>query len=215
MDSHIFHEDGKGFLGGSQFSRLHHPVIEVRLVDDLSRMSHQLPDLAEDHRMFRVVLPDLFVLLTKLLSHCRYLCRQLSILRLHLLELLLIRPLCQFPKDIFGSAVVQGLVCSPGDVLKSVVLGLELLQLIMDLLEGVVRKIPSGMIHVLPRGLPARFGFRVRMRWRKGIRSPETRKRASGWWRRCFWKDEVAWSFRPGVHDFRLEFVCDLIRDYG
>ena len=148
--------------GGSRFSGLHHPVIEVRLVDDLSRMSHQLSDPAEDQRMFRVVLPDLFALLNQFMSHCRYRCRQQSILRVHQLKFLLIRPLRQLLEDIYGSVVVQGHVRSPGDVLQSVELGLELLQLIVDPLEGVFRKFPSGKIHVPPRGLSARSGFRVR-----------------------------------------------------
>ena len=108
--------------------------------------------------------------------------RQLSILRLRLLELLPVRPLRQLPEDIFGSAIIQGLVCSPNDVLQPEVLGLEILQPLVDPLEGVVRKIPSEKIHVQPSGLPAGCCLRVIMRgrWRRGVWPPDTRRRASG-----------------------------------
>ena len=147
--------------GGSRVSGFHHPVIEVRLVDDLSRMSHELPDPTEDHRLFRVVFPNFFALLTQLLSHGRHMCRQLSIFHLQLLELLPIRSLLQIPKDISDSAVVQGPVCSPCDVLQLVILGLKILQLIVDSFEGIVRKIPGGMVHVLPSGILIGSGFRL------------------------------------------------------
>ena len=119
-----FHEDGDGFPGGSQVSRLHQPVVQPRVVDDLSRMPKQFSNPAEDHRLLRVVLQDLLALLTQLLNHGRYLFVQVRVLRVHPVELLLVRLLRQLPENVSGSAVVQGLVCSPGDVLELEVLGM-------------------------------------------------------------------------------------------
>ena len=149
------------------------------LVDDLCRMPHQLPDPAKDHCLLRVVLPDFLALLTRLLSHGRYLRDEVSVFCLGLLELLLVRPLCQLPENIFGSAVVQGLVRSPGDVFQPEVLVLQILQPLLDVLEGISRKVLSGEIHVSPSGLPAGSCFRMIMRGRRGW-SLEDRRRISG-----------------------------------
>ena len=76
-------------------------------------MPNQFPDPAEDHRLLRVILPDLLPLLTQLLSHGRYLRVQVSALRFHLVELLPVRPLRQLLENVSGSTVVQSLVRSP------------------------------------------------------------------------------------------------------
>ena len=170
-------------LGGSWLSGCYHPVVQVGFVDDLRRMSYHFPDPAEDHRLLRVVLPDLLALLTQLLSHGSNLRGEVRVLRLYLLELLPVRSLCQLSEDVSESAIVQGLVGSPGDVLQPGVLVLQLLQPFMDPLEGIIWKIPSGEIHVPPRGLLALSGFRMRGRRRRrrvrGSWSSEGR-RASG-----------------------------------
>ena len=51
-------------------------------------MPNQFPDPSEDDRLLCVVLPDLLAFLTLILSHGRYLRVQVSILRLHLVEVL-------------------------------------------------------------------------------------------------------------------------------
>ena len=45
----VLHQDGKRLLGGGRIPYCHHLVVEMRLVDDLSRMAHQPPDRAEGH----------------------------------------------------------------------------------------------------------------------------------------------------------------------
>ena len=137
---------------------------------------------------------------------------EVCVFRLDLFELLLclvkrlpVRPLSQLLKDVSGAAVVEGFVCSPGDVLQLVVLQLEICQVNIHPLEGVIRKPPRGQIHVLPRDLslsPARSGNvrglkwttwrRRRMMWRgrrRRVCSPETFRRASrlGWGRFQNW----------------------------
>ena len=50
------------------------------------RVSNELSNLAEDHRMLRVVLPDLLTLLAQILSHTYHLGVYVGVLRRHLLE---------------------------------------------------------------------------------------------------------------------------------
>ena len=126
-------------------------IIHPGLGDGLCRLPDQLPDPLEDHLLFRVVLPDLLVFPAQLLGHGGHLCVEVHILRLDLLELpfclvelLPVRPLCQLPEDVSGSTVVERLVCSPGDVLQPVVLGLEIRQIRKHPLKGVFRKLPRG-----------------------------------------------------------------------
>jgi hypothetical protein len=114
-------------------------------------MPNEFPDPAKDHCLLCVVLPDLLALLTQLLSHGCHLCVQVRVLCLGLVELLLrlvqflpVSPLRQFPEDVLGSAVIQRLVGSPGDVLQPVILGLEILQLVVDPLERIFWKISGG-----------------------------------------------------------------------
>ena len=114
-------------------------------------MPNEFPDPTEDHCLLFVVLPDLLALLTQLLSHICPLCVQVRVLHLDLVELLLrlvqflpVRPLRQLPEDVFGSTVIQRLVGPLGDVLQLVILGLDILQLVVDSLEGIFRKIPGG-----------------------------------------------------------------------
>ena len=71
-----------------------------------------------------MVLLDLLALLVQLLSHSSHLCVEVRILRFDLVEFLLglvkffpIPCLCQFPEDISGAAVVQGVVGSTSDML--------------------------------------------------------------------------------------------------
>jgi hypothetical protein len=97
-------------LGESWFSKCHHPVVQLGLVDDLRRMSHHRPDPGEDHRLLCVVLPDLHTLLNQLLSHGINLRGEVCVLRFHLFELLPVRSLRQFPEDVSGSVIVQGRV---------------------------------------------------------------------------------------------------------
>ena len=68
------------------------------------------------------------------------------------------------PRYVFTSAIIQRPVGSLGDVLQPVILGLEILPLVVDPLEGIFRKIPSGNIHVPPNRIPAGSGFRMMMR---------------------------------------------------
>ena len=135
-------------------------------------MPHQLPDSVEYHRMLCVVLPDILALLTQLLSHSCHLCVQVAILRLQLVKLLVdlvellpVCPLCQLSEDVFGSAIIQRLVGTPGDVLQLVVLGLEICQLTVDPFERIFWKILGRNIHVPPSRIPAGFGFQMMM-WR-------------------------------------------------
>ena len=61
-----------------------------------------------------------------------------------MVKLFLVRPLCQLSKNVFGAAVVQCCVGSPSDVLQPIILGLEVRQVVVHLLEGVSRKLPRG-----------------------------------------------------------------------
>jgi hypothetical protein len=45
-------------------------------------MPNKFPDLVEDHRLFRVVLPDFFVLLSQFRRHGRHLCMEVRVIRL-------------------------------------------------------------------------------------------------------------------------------------
>jgi hypothetical protein len=103
-------------------------------------MFHHFPDPTEDHRLLCVVLPELFTLLTQLLSHGSNMRGEVRVLRFHMFELLLVRSLRQFPEDVFGSATVQGLVGSPGDMLQPGVLVLQLLQPSWTRLKGLSGK---------------------------------------------------------------------------
>ena len=142
-------------------------------------MPNELPDPAKYHRLLRMVFSDLFALLSQLLRHGGQLRVKVCILHPDLVELppclvqlLPIRPLGYLLEDVSKSESSQ---CQAGpfcDVLKPVVLGLELFQFIVDALERVFRKVLAGRIHVPPRGLLAGFGFRMRVlrrkrRWRR------------------------------------------------
>ena len=87
----IFHQDGEGLLSRSWLSGCHHPVVQVGFVDDLRRMSHHFPDPAKNHRQLRVVISNLLIVLTQLLSHGNTLRGEVCILPLYLLELLPVR----------------------------------------------------------------------------------------------------------------------------
>jgi hypothetical protein len=77
-----------------------------------ARMPNEFPDLVEDHRLFRVVLSDFFVLLSQFCRHGRHLCMEVRVIRLgqvklplYLLQLLSGGcPLGNFPDDVSGSA---------------------------------------------------------------------------------------------------------------
>ena len=82
----------------------------------------------------------------------------MGVLRLHPLELLLrlveffpVRLVRQLSEYVSGSAVIQCLVGSPGDVFQSVVLVMEIRHVVVNPFEGIFRKIPGGKIHVSPR----------------------------------------------------------------
>jgi hypothetical protein len=149
--------------GGNWFSGFHQLIVQPCLVDDLARMPNEFPDPAKDHRLLCVVLPDLFALLTQFLNHGCHLCVQVRVLRLDLVELLLrlvqflpVRPLRQLPEDVSGSAVIQRLVAPPGDVLQLVILGLDILQLVVD--SGKSQADRSTFRHVVSRLGPASGG---------------------------------------------------------
>ncbi len=147
----VLHKDGKGLSSVDGISGFYDVIIEPGLGDGLCRLPDQVPDPLEDHRMLRVVLPDFFILPAQLLGHGRHLRVEVGVLRLDLLELPFgvvelppVRPLGQFPEDVSGSAVVERLVRSPGNMLQPVVLGLEIRQVRHHLLEGIIRKLPRG-----------------------------------------------------------------------
>ena len=126
-------------------------VVHTVFVDDLGWLSDRFPDSSEDHRLLRVVLPDLLTLLAQILSHGGHLCVEVGVLRLDLFELplclvklLSIRPLCKLLKDVSGAAVVQRCVGSPSDVLQPVILSLEVRHVVVHPLERIFGKFPRG-----------------------------------------------------------------------
>jgi hypothetical protein len=125
--------------GGNWFSGFHQLIVQPCLIDDLAWMPHELPDPVEDHCLLCVVLSDLPTLQTQLQSHGCHLCilrPDLVELLLRLVQFLLVRPLCQLPENVSGSAATQRLAGPFGDVLQPVVLGLEILQFVMDACEA-------------------------------------------------------------------------------
>jgi hypothetical protein len=58
---------------GNRISGFHQLIVQPGLVHDFARMPNKFPDLGEDHRLLRVIFPDLLVLLPKLLRHRRHL----------------------------------------------------------------------------------------------------------------------------------------------
>ena len=126
-------------------------IVQPSLGDGLCRLSIQLPDPLEDHRLFCVVFPDLLAFPAQLLGHGGYPRVEVRILRLDLFELpfclvklLSVRPLRQLPEDVSGSAVIQRLIRSPSDVLQPIVLGMEIRQVRKHPLEGVFWTLPRG-----------------------------------------------------------------------
>jgi hypothetical protein len=120
-------------------------------------MANEFSDLGENHCLLRMIFPDLLVLLPQFFCHQRHLCVQVGIIRLglfeillHLVELFLVRPLRNLPKNVSGSTGSQRRAGPSGDELQPVVLGLKLIQLVVDSFEGIFRKIPGGEVHVLP-----------------------------------------------------------------
>jgi hypothetical protein len=97
----------------------------VGLVDHVSGVTHQLPDLAQHHRLFRLVPPDLLALLGEFPRHCLHLGGQMCFLILQRLHLELIHLFGQFSEDVSGTAIPQRPADSPGDVLQPPVLILE------------------------------------------------------------------------------------------
>lgn len=59
----VFYEDGDGLFGGFRVSFFPQLIVQLGFGRHFSRMSHEFPDLAEDRRLFCVVLPDFLVLL--------------------------------------------------------------------------------------------------------------------------------------------------------
>ena len=98
-----------------------------------------------------MVLPDLLTLLAQLLSHGGHLCIKVGVFRpdlfelpLCLVDLLLVRPLCQLSEDVSRAAVVQRFVGSLSDVLQPIILSPEVRPVVVHSLEGVFRKLPRG-----------------------------------------------------------------------
>ena len=145
----VFHKDGDGLPGLKRICGLHEFIVQSGFVDSLGQLSNQFSDPFEHHCQLCMVLPDLFTLLVQLLRHGGHLRVEVCVFRLELVELLLrlvklfpIRHVSQLSEDVFGAAVVQGLVHSPGDVLQLVVLQLEVVQVRINPLEGVFWKRP-------------------------------------------------------------------------
>ena len=88
------------------------PTLNLYLIPSWTRESftqmdtHQFPDSAQDHGMFRLVLPDLLALLDELPRHGGHLRCDLGLFRLQGLYLLPIRLLGQLPENISRSTVV-------------------------------------------------------------------------------------------------------------
>ena len=118
----------------------------MRLRDHLSRMTHQLPNSAQHHGMFRLVLLDLLAFLGELLRHRGY----LRLLRLECLHLRPIHHLGYLPQNVFGSTVAKGPAHSSSDVLQLKVVVLEVGHFRPDLMEGGFRKLKIGQVDVSP-----------------------------------------------------------------
>ena len=102
-----------------------------------------------------MVFLDLLTLVAQLLSHGGHLRVEVCVFRLDLVELLPrlvkllpVRPVSQLLENVFGAAVVQGPVRSPGDVLQPMVLQLGVIQVRIHPLEGVF---PETSTRIDPR----------------------------------------------------------------
>jgi hypothetical protein len=110
--SRVLYEDGDGLFGGFWVSFFPQLIVQLGFGHHFARMPNEFPDLLEDHRLFRVVLPDFFVLLFQFLRHGRHLCVEVRVIRLGQVELPLYLlqllpggcPLGNFPDDVSGSA---------------------------------------------------------------------------------------------------------------
>ena len=163
--------------GGGRIRWFHQLVVEVRLIDNLSRMTHQIPDSAQYHSLFRLVIPDFLAFLSELLRHCHHLCGKLRLLRLERVHLRLIRHPGYVMEDIPGSTVTQSPAHSTGDVFQLPILVLQVGQLGPDPLEGGFRKLKIGQINILPGLLSAGTSLVA------GLRSgcPPWFRNGSGW----------------------------------
>ena len=169
------------------------------------------------HILLRVIFPDLLAPLHQFVRHERHLRLQVRVIHSSLIELPLglfhllpIRPLSDILDNVSGPASSERLAGSPRAVLQTVKLCMELHQLVVDALEGGIRNLQAGRIHVLPNGIPAGSGLRLRwllMKGRRGWRkSPQVPRRGG-------WDDRVA-----GRAGFRSSFrylVGDLFHCYG
>ena len=130
----VLHEDREGLPGLERIHRFDEFIVKSGLGDSLGWLSDEVPDPLEHQRLLCVVLPDLIRLPIHLLRHGCHLSIQVGVFRIDSIKLLFrqvelppVRPVRQLPEYVSGSAVVESLVHSSGDVLQPVVLQLEVL----------------------------------------------------------------------------------------
>ena len=147
----VLYQNLESLSGEGQIRGLHQLVVEVSLIDELSRMTHKFPDSSQHHNMVCLVLQDFLALLNEFLRQCHHLCGKLRLLHLECVHLWPIRHLGYFLEDIPGPTITQRPIHSTGDVFQFPILVLQVGQHGPDPLERGFLKFKIGLVNILPR----------------------------------------------------------------